>query len=823
MSSSKRFVSFALAAVLLTSVFLSAVSCKKKGSAGKKVEETDPWYDATRIELDPQFSSDQYDSAYPNGPWKCGDKYLMQYFTMNKIDYSKDLSSQDSTSNLMGIFDQDGKLLRMVNLLEVTSMYRSSFDMNVFSFAEGENGIRVYFGTMATMDAYWCDIDPDTGLLVGEVQKFDFSPLHLNEDDRKNKGTWDGGEPDLPEGSYEKITYYVSYITVIEGYEVIEIAYGTGGQEMLAVAKDGKALYRVDFDKDLGLGELKFVKEFFGGGNGTVLIDGIGKTSVMVSLDLATGKLTRLSGTQKISDNQRLSISSEGKGYLTKATGVYEFDAATGKEVCSLDFDACNVNRYESQKASVLSLEENKVILGFFEPVDNAFSLSVTSVIYTLVKAEKNPNAGKAVLTVASLSDSLSYFEGAALKAFNDQNQDYFAKLVLYDQSEFLAADEETTNIDESDRRMYSAKSMVSGSLASDIRSGTGPDVVLGAAQSIDVLDGKYLLDLEDYLTGKSFDASSYYMNLIDCSKMDGKTYFIPTSYTLTGIVTDGSALASDQKGFTYDQYGDFVSGQCIGVEPVTDEVSRMHFLNLCIERNYAGWIKEGRVSVDQEGFRELTGFFKDSIPEGVSETASADEAMMEFYGMPPAPKEAYFLEDINSVAGLAHVNCYGDDLRILGLPSADGTGPSANITTSFSITKDTKVKEGAYALADFMLSEDTQKNVKDAIPVNRAAVSYKVEKEKEANLTAYHSYFDTPDALISEESFREGSIFEPDSKLPDIFLQTLEGVDTILLSDNAVMMIIAEEIPAYLLGQKDLETVIATINNRTKTVFDER
>lgn len=81
----------------------------------------------------------------------------------------------------------------------------------------------------------------------------------------------------------------------------------------------------------------------------------------------------------------------------------------------------------------------------------------------------------------------------------------------------------------------------------------------------------------------------------------------------------------------------------------------------------------------------------------------------------------------------------------------------------------------------------------------------------------------ETPDALVSEDSFREGSIFKPDSKLPDIFLQSLEDVNTILLSDNAVMMIISEEIPAYLLGQKDMETVIATINNRTKLVFDER
>ena len=69
----------------------------------------------------------------------------------------------------------------------------------------------------------------------------------------------------------------------------------------------------------------------------------------------------------------------------------------------------------------------------------------------------------------------------------------------------------------------------------------------------------------------------------------------------------------------------------------------------------------------------------------------------------------------------------------------------------------------------------------------------------------------------------REGSLFVPDSKLPDIFLQAIEDVSTIFLSDNSVMMIVSEELPGFFLGQKDLNTVIATINNRTKTVFNER
>ena len=812
MRSIKRIISFALTLVFLTSFCLSAASCKKKASSLKKtISEGDPWYNAERIVLDPDFSSDEYEKVYPNGPYMYQDKYLMQYFTMNKIDTTKDMSSQESTSSLMGVFDGSGNLLKMLDLSQYTSQIDTGYSISIMSFCKGEKGLRFFFSRIGTLEAYSCEIDPDTGLMIGSIQQIDFSPVLKEEKAEAEKA-----------GELFQIKDYVTYIQVIEGYEVIEISNASGGPDSIIVAKEGKALYRVDFDKSLGPGEMKYVRDFFGGGNGTLLIDGIGRTSVMASIDLKTGKVTKITNGKAIPDNQRISSTMDGKAYLTKATGVYSFDVTIGQETCVLDYDSCNVNRYESQKSSILKLDENTAVLGYFEPDDSIFALSASAVIYKLEKTEKNPHAGKSVITVASLGDSLTYFEGAALKAFNDKDQEYFAKLVLYDQSEYLSAGDVSEDIDVTDQKMYNAMSMVSGSLTSDIRSGTGPDVIFGAAGTIDVLDSNYLMDLTEYLESERFSASSFYTNLINASKLDGNTFFLPTSFTLSGIVTDGSSLNAEQSGFTYEQYASFVNTQCNGTEPVTEDVSRMHFFNLCFQSNYAKLYKGTATDFDQEGFRKMAEFFKNSIPKGVSVAKNADETFMEWIGIPPEEKDAYFLEEIDSVAALAHVNSFGDKVRILGLPSEDGTGPSANITTSFSITKGCSVKEGAYALLDSMLSEQVQKEVRSAIPMNRAAVSYKVEKEKEYSQKGY-AYYEKHPEFLSPEVLREGSLFVPGSKLPDIFLQTLEEVNTILLSDNAVMMIVSEEIPAFLLGQKDMNTVIATINNRTKTVFNER
>ena len=69
----------------------------------------------------------------------------------------------------------------------------------------------------------------------------------------------------------------------------------------------------------------------------------------------------------------------------------------------------------------------------------------------------------------------------------------------------------------------------------------------------------------------------------------------------------------------------------------------------------------------------------------------------------------------------------------------------------------------------------------------------------------------------------RMSYLFDTDVDLGGIFLDALENVDTLLLPDNSVLMIVSEELPPYLLDQKDLDSVIGTINNRAKTVMAER
>ncbi|MBR5974426.1 MAG: extracellular solute-binding protein [Clostridiales bacterium] len=807
----KRIIAFVLATMMLSAVCLTASSCKKKGAKKKTVLETDPFYTTKRITLDPEFVAEENFYVMPIGMWMCNDRFVTLYDVERRIE-NDDIYYYDA----MCIFDMEGNLLQVVDLYEVMYSVRGTGAV-ALAFCEGEQGLRFYFENFATtqpfdgtiqsedqlMDmtikefVYYCEFDPDSGELIVPPQEVRTDP-----DD----------------------VYFFS-MHFIEGYEVGSITSfkeDKKGWLAIHVSKDGEPLYNVEFDDVFGPGVVKHVEGLYGAGDGTVLIDCIGNGPLLAKLDLATGRMTKVTEAKPISSNQKISSTREGKGYLTKATGIYEFDPTSENEVCVLNYDHCNINRYESQSADVLSIDENRVIIGCSPVMEGEFLLPDPVVVYVLEKAEKNPNAGKTVLTVATLSDSVSYFEGEALKTFNEQNPDYFVQLVLYEQNAYQKTGDVTDDIDTSDRQMYDAMAMVSGSLSMDIRSGDGPDVVLGAAQSLDLLDSQYLMDLTPYLEGQSYDASKYYSQIIDASKIDGKTYFIPTSFSICGMIMDGSKVDENQVGFTYEQYISFVENQRNGSEPVTEYISRMHFLNLCFERNYTQWVKDKKMHIDQEDFREMVAFFKEKIPVGVSVEPLDIRDLFD----PEAEevlKDIVFVENISSTQDLGHANYYFDDnLRIFGLPSKDGTGPSANIMNSFSITEGSAVKDGAYALLDILLSEEIQKKAIDTIPINRAAVSYRLERQTENNRNGYSCLF-YPYSINTMAIARNLSVYPPEAKFPEILLQTLESVDTIFLSDNAIMMIVDEEIPAYLLGQKDLDSVIATINNRSQNVFNER
>ena len=804
---SGRILSLVLAVTMLASVTLEAASCKISKGEVKKVQETDPWYSSKRIELDPEFDPTKTKNLQSKGPYLCRDKYVMSYVAGEIWD---DLPGVYTVPHeWMGIYDQDGNRTHMIDvdaIMQQMSPEGAVIAYDSLDISECENGARMFFMPLNAFSLYYCDIDLENGTQTAPPQKVDLSSVLTPE---KTKAT---------DGKYQLLS-----IKPIGDYIVMVLAGSNYSHCCLAVLKDLEYKYTVDVDSVFTTGKGAMIYDVYSVGGGKARFSGSGKTFVVGELDLETGKAECLSDGGTFISDLGFSVAQDGKAYLSKPDGIYEYDTVSGNKTIRISFNDCDVNRFECQQSGMLYCDESKAV---FAPPAVSFSdkgLPPPQVVYTLTKADKNPNAGKTIVTVATLSEFLTFAESEGMKIFNEQNPEYLAKLTVYDQRALIEATGGTMGIDEEDKNSYSAAAMISGSLIADIRAGLGPDVVLGASQSVDLLNSTYLTDLTPYLKSKNFDESKYYMNVINAAKIDGKMYFVPIGFTMTGIVTDGSKLQPNQKGFTYEQYVQFVREQCNGEEPVSAVSSRMHFITTCIMRDYTGWLKNDNINFDQQGFRDLATFFKDNIPEGLAETDLRDAETLQ-----PKTHYAAYLETITNLEMLAFNNYYGNNLRIVGLPSANGTGPSALVSSSFSIAADSPVEKGAYALLDALLCEQAQtvNNTWSDIPVNRAAAKAKIDLCVANNKIGVGYIKSSPPDVLGasyQEAMRMSYLFDTDVDLGGIFLDALENVDTLLLPDNSVLMIVSEELPPYLLDQKDLDSVIGTINNRAKTVMAER
>ena len=121
---SGRILSLVLSVVMLASVCLAAVSCKVSKGEIKKVQETDPWYEAKRVELDPEFDASKTKNLKVKGPYLIRDKYIMSYVAGEIWD---DLPAIYTVPHQwMGIYDKDGNRTHMIDVDEIMQQYTSS-------------------------------------------------------------------------------------------------------------------------------------------------------------------------------------------------------------------------------------------------------------------------------------------------------------------------------------------------------------------------------------------------------------------------------------------------------------------------------------------------------------------------------------------------------------------------------------------------------------------------------------------------------------------------------------------------------------------------
>ena len=783
----KKFVRL-ISATLVLSMLMPLSSCgKKKEKKVNKITSDTPWFEAEIIDVDSWVPSDKEVSRFYADYVGCDDKYYVVFLggeyktpAENEADASS-FNDRDYDIYVACVIDKgSGKVVNTIDLDRDTDkrMYANEF-VSAVGYSNGK--------ITATANTKEREYDPLTGKLL---ETRTISDEFYNDDAR----------------------YFIVGEHTISTFRAYD-EFGTETYNFRIKSPDGTEK-TAKFNE---WGTSIYVQSILPESKTTAIVfTTTNKGGRVFKLDLVEGKLTETNA-EKYAwlDSGSLYetiVGSDGKIYGRSVDGIGRIDMEAKKIESVFDFDWCGLNR------GILDY-----YLGFAECSGDTFTFigknSLEKVysfddqsfqIVRLKRAKENPHVGKTILElyVPILTKTL----GEAIKKFNEtSDKDFIIVSDRYKMSDY-EEDKYTVEVDDPDAGQIDTLNLISvmgNDLALDILSGEGPDILINTTEYARLNTSEYLLDLSPYV--KDFDPEQYFTNIIECIKTDGSIYQLPVSYSVRGILTDASKAGASGKGFTFEEYPEFIKQERNGVD-VIDEGQAFYFAGL-FQTEKEKFYKDGKLDLSAPEFARMADFVKNNVPKKGGYSDKVEEEYQGYANIILLSGLGAFFLNMQRTPKIK-------DPMLFGFPSSDGRGPEVFSRCSVAISANAADPDGCGEFVKILLSEDMQENfaMDDCFVLNRKAFRSAAE-----DAIAYYN----DGGEISGFTITWGGLRSvgPRYSMKDVdkaekLLSTCSGMT---YEDADISLILIEEMPAYFEGQKDLAQVISTIENRTRQVLNER
>ena len=791
--------------IICTGIFPAAVT-----GCGSNVQNTvakdSDWYSTVRFDVADHYKTgdrpvDDVEVSYAGMD---GDKLYFvsggRYEIPDDVDVKK-ARLDDYEFAFLDVFDLDGNLLKTVDLgsdldIQFDNPHKERrsglyFEADDNSVKDGKIDLEVYFFFEPSYEFFDYDIVYDVE--SGTVESCEPTTKALEAEGKKAIGR---------SSRYR-----------FDGYLLDE--YYSQNKDYFLIGKPDGSSVLIDIESQAGNLDTGFIQQVLYMGSGKVFIRWLTNAfnEQYYLLDMDKGLLTQYE--EDVSWMINILHEYYGMNYVEETgyiipvgTSLKKLDFEKKELTDVFSFNSCNINRRDIANFSVVSLTDDRIVLsGSPYSGYSSYNSNSRSGIYILTREDKNPNAGKQVISAATTGE-FDYAFCDAVYRFNSTNRKYFIELdTKYSLKEMM----NERRMDASsvyDAGLLDLEVKLTNQIIIDYMAGEGPDILLNSANFPELRNGEYLLDLSNEI-----DTSELFGNVVELAKDDGKLYQVPLSISLNGILTRSSYVEGLGSGFTYDTYEDFVKGPCNGNDPVQD--TQCNFFINCLDPMYEGFVSGNSVDLNNSSVKDLADYTKEHI---------SDSMAPEFYyyvesiegGIHDGGLTFHLLIDRYSMAGL-------DDLTLMGLPSYDGRGPGVSFTSSIAVSAKTKAKDACIEFINLLLSEDVQSMsaVKESYtPVNISAfektANEKIEDFNKAELLTVK--------LIKINGIDPEATPELiDPSVVDNYKDMVLSCSSVSTMDSAVKIIVYEEMPAYFTDQKSFEDVIKIINNRADTYVNER
>ena len=772
---------------MIMSFALSIISCgKTKGNKrdAEIVAEDSPWFESSIVDCESGADPDKnieylnYDLAGAD------DKYYVVFargrYAMppqDEIDYDN-FDYNSFNFGVVSVVDKSTKTV--VNTIDLNN----GLSTDMLSYEHIDNAVYSNGRVTVKTSAKERDYDPLTGevLDVRPVQRRDFYPIT----------------------DFYKVGDYAIEVEIIWAdnsscSSYVNIKSPDGNMNSVELSELGSQMY---VDAVLSIDDAK-----------ALVLVSTNKGYRYYELDLANGKLTQARDKDyEWLDANKLGqffLGSDGIVYCRNSNGYSTINVASKNTEDVFDYSWCNINRGIIRRLELADCTgDSFIFIGQTKPSSIYESAPTSFQIIELTKADKNPNAGKTILEL--YTEYQDEIVGAAVEKFNNKNTKYYIEYVdrYSDELQKFYESVDIVSMDDDEYKQFKLEldNKLSNALAMDIMNGEGPDILINTSKYSQLNNPEYLIDLSPYV--KDFDPDQYFTNIIDGARTEEALYQLPVSFSINGIYTDIESAGSSGIGFTLDEYPDFVKGPCNGTDLI--QSGQAVYFAMLFNDMRDKFLVNGKADLSVPEFAMLADYVKDNVPEECQPFEIISE-------------KTYNYADYRNFYGIGSFYSARTGMiknpTILGIPSLDGHGP--NFTPLYSVAV-SKQAVDAGACGDFvkiLISDEIQTYMamKDYFVINRNAFRTAAEKA--------NSYYNNGGSTHSNGG--GSSPYNGGKKFSETEVDNVERVimscSKMQTEDSAISIILIEEMPAYFLGQKDLDAVIKIAQDRIQKVLDER
>ena len=493
----------------------------------------------------------------------------------------------------------------------------------------------------------------------------------------------------------------------------------------------------------------------------------------------------------------------DGKVYCITDNSVLKVDSGSKTTEEIFNYNWCGTNTAKLKRFKLVDCSEDALLL-----IGQAYSIGMLTEyqnrlqIIELTKADTNPNAGKTILELYSpyVGEEIC----AAIEKYNETDKKCFIEISeRYNEKDYNATEGDWRNYSSTEMAVHTlnANSALGNDLIMDIVAGTGPDILIGMSRYSQFNNPDYLVDLSPYVSG--LDSETHFTNIIEGSKTNGVLYQLPVSFYVRGIYTDREYAGVSGVGFTFDEYKDFMDKTLNGNDLITSGQA-IYFTELFNSMDDR-FIKDGKADFTGPEFAQMAEYVKENVFEnGRSKSqVSQDTSNVARYDEYQSYHQFYMQK-----SRARNLN----DPTILGIPSMDGRGPMFTSSCSVAVSAHAVDIDACVDFVKLLLSDEIQTRIAErgmGFVLNRNA------------------FRAAGDGAIKFCNNRDDDFSANKVKFTKDDINNLERIllscSNMINADSEINIILIEEMPAYFLGQKNLDAVIKIAQDRAQKVLDER